>query len=256
MKSLVLTPLPEIPMVQTGDDLVEIIKAGLAKANLRLQDGDIIVIAQKIVSKAEGRWVNLVSVQPSPRAIKLAESIEKDPRLVELVLQESNQILRTRVGTMIVEHRLGFVCANAGIDHSNVAGVGDSAEEWVLLLPENPDATAQTIRKVLEEMSGDQIGVMIIDSHGRAWREGVVGVAIGLSGLPGLVDMRGKSDLFGYNLRITTIGAADELAAAASLLMGQANEATPIIHVRGFPYELRDGSLHELIRPKEMDLFR
>jgi len=124
------------------------------------------------------------------------------------------------------------------------------------LLPENPEATAQIICTTLEEKSGVQVGVMIIDSHGRAWREGVVGVAIGLAGLPGLVDMRGKSDLFGYNLHITTIGAADELAAAASLVMGQANEATPIIHVRGFPYELRNGSLHELLRPKEMDLFR
>ena len=243
-------------MVQTGDNLVEIITSGLSAANIILQDGDIIVLAQKIVSKAEGRRVNLVSVEPSARAVELAKTIEKDARLVELVLRESNQILRTRVGTIIVEHRLGFVCANAGIDHSNVAGVGNSLEEWVLLLPENPEATAQIICTALEEKSGVQVGVMIIDSHGRAWREGVVGVAIGLAGLPGLVDMRGKSDLFGYNLHITTIGAADELAAAASLVMGQANEATPIIHVRGFPYELRNGSLHELLRPKEMDLFR
>ncbi len=256
MKNLVLTPLPGIPLIRTGDNLVEIITSGLSDAKIILHDGDIIVLAQKIVSKAEGRWVNLVSVEPSPRAVELAETIEKDARLVELVLRESNQILRTRVGTMIVEHRLGFVCANAGIDHSNVAGEGNSTEEWVLLLPENPDATAQAIYIALEEISGVQVGVMIIDSHGRAWREGVVGVAIGLSGLPGLVDMRGKRDLFGYNLRITTIGAADELAAAASLVMGQANEATPIVHVRGFPYKLRNGNLHELLRPKEMDLFR
>jgi coenzyme F420-0:L-glutamate ligase/coenzyme F420-1:gamma-L-glutamate ligase len=254
--SLVLTPLPNIPIVHTGDDLVEIIWNGLSQANILLQEGDILVLAQKIVSKAEGRWINLVSIQPSARAVELADNIEKDPRLVELILRESNQILRTRVGTIIVEHRLGFVCANAGIDHSNVAGEGNSSEEWVLLLPENPDGSSNLIRQKLESRSGVHLGVMIIDSHGRAWRQGVVGVAIGLSGLPGLVDMRGKDDLFGYNLRITTIGAADELAAAASLVMGQTNEGTPIVHVRGFPYKLRDGNLKELIRPKEQDLFR
>ena len=243
-------------MVHTGDDLVEMIWNGLSQADIILQEEDILILAQKIVSKAEGRWVNLVSIQPSARAVELAENIEKDPRLVELVLSESNHILRTRAGTIIVEHRLGFVCANAGIDHSNVAGEGDSIEEWVLLLPENPDASAKIIRQRLEGRSGVHLGVMIIDSHGRAWRQGVVGVAIGLSGLPGIVDMRGKNDLFGYNLRITTIGAADELAAAASLVMGQANEGTPIVHVRGFPYKLRDGNLQELLRPKEQDLFR
>jgi coenzyme F420-0:L-glutamate ligase/coenzyme F420-1:gamma-L-glutamate ligase len=256
MKNLVLTPLQDIPMIKTGDNLATIINTGLENSGISLENGDIVVLAQKIVSKAEGRWVNLATVHPSTRANELGVALEKDPRLVELVLRESRQILRTRVGTMIVEHRLGFVCANAGIDHSNVAGEGSKEEEWVLLLPENPDASAQAIRGALEESSGVTVGVMIIDSHGRAWREGVVGVAIGLAGLPGLVDMRGKSDLFGYNLRITTIGAADELAAASSLVMGQANEATPVVHVRGFPYELRDGSLRELLRPKEADLFR
>jgi coenzyme F420-0:L-glutamate ligase/coenzyme F420-1:gamma-L-glutamate ligase len=256
MKSLVLTPLPNIPMIHTGDDLVGTIWNGLSEANIIPQDGDILALAQKIVSKAEGRWVNLVSIQPSVRAIELAEKIEKDSRLVELILRESNQVLRTRIGTIIVEHHLGFVCANAGIDHSNVAGEGNPTEEWVLLLPDNPDASAHVIRQKLESMSGVRLGVIIIDSHGRTWRQGVVGVAIGLSGLPGLVDMRGKSDLFGYNLRITTIGAADELAAAASLIMGQADEATPIVHVRGFPYKLGDGNLNELLRPKDQDLFR
>lgn len=243
-------------MVHTGDDLVEMVWKGLSHANITLEEGDILVLAQKIVSKAEGRWINLVSIQPSARAVELAENIEKDPRLVELVLRESNQILRTRVGTIIAEHRLGFVCANAGIDHSNVAGEGNFAEEWVLLLPEDPDGSSNLIRQKLEDRSGVTLGVMIIDSHGRAWRQGVVGVAIGISGLPGVVDMRGKSDLFGYNLRITTIGVADELAAAASLVMGQADEGTPIVHVRGFPYKLRDGNLKELLRPKEQDLFR
>jgi coenzyme F420-0:L-glutamate ligase/coenzyme F420-1:gamma-L-glutamate ligase len=256
MTSLVLTPLPNIPMVQTGDDLVDIIWRGLKETKLKLENGDIIALAQKIVSKAEGRWVNLVSVQPSERAKTLAINIEKDPRLIELILQESKEVLRTRPGMIIVEHRLGFVCANAGIDHSNVAGEAKPGEEWVLLLPTNPDGSAQMVRQKLEQLSGVQLGIVIIDSHGRAWRQGVVGVAIGIAGLPGLVDMRGKRDLFGYDLRITTIGAADELAAAASLVMGQAAEATPIVHARGFPYKLRNGKLSELLRPKDQDLFR
>jgi len=256
MTRLILSSLPDIPMIHTGDDLVEIIWDGLVKADIKIQDGDILVLAQKIVSKAEGRWVNLATVTPSINAIELAMMIDKDARLVELILQESNQVLRTRVGTIIVEHHLGFVCANAGIDHSNVAGEGNSSEDWVLLLPENPDESAYKIRQELEAKCEVSLGVMIIDSHGRAWRQGVVGVAIGIAGLPGLVDMRGKNDLFGYNLRITTIGAADELAAAASLVMGQADEATPIVHARGFPYPLREGSLKELLRPKEQDLFR
>jgi coenzyme F420-0:L-glutamate ligase/coenzyme F420-1:gamma-L-glutamate ligase len=256
MKSLLLTSLPDIPLIHTGDDLVDIIWRGLLTAEIVLENGDIIAIAQKIVSKAEGRWVNLVSVHPSERAICLAKKIEKDPRLIELILQESKEVLRTRLGTIIVEHRLGFVCANAGIDHSNVAGEAKPGEEWVLLLPENPDRSAQLVRQKLERLSGVRLGVVIIDSHGRAWRQGVVGVAIGIAGMPGLVDMRGISDLFGYDMRITTIGAADELAAAASLIMGQAAEATPIVHIRGFPYMLRDGNLSELIRPKEQDLFR
>ncbi len=256
MKSLVLTPLLDIPMVQTGDDLVNIIWIGLARTGIKLEDGDILALAQKIVSKAEGRWVNLVTVRPSARATKLAAKIDKDPRLIDLVLQESKSVLRTRPGTIIVEHRLGFVCANAGIDHSNVAGEAKPSEEWVLLLPENPDRSAQLVRQKLEELSGVKVGVVIIDSHGRAWRQGVVGIAIGIAGVPGLVDMRGKSDMFGYTLRITTIGAADELAAGASLVMGQVDEATPIVHVRGFPYKLREGNLSELLRPKDQDLFR
>ncbi len=256
MSSLWITPLPNIPMIQTGDDLVDIIWKGLSGAQITLQDNDILVLAQKIVSKAEDRWVNLETVKPNARAIALAKQIEKDPRLVELILQESRSVLRARPGTIIVEHRLGFVCANAGIDHSNVAGEAKPGEEWVLLLPENPDFSAQVIRQKIEALSSVQLGVMIIDSHGRSWRQGVVGVAIGIAGLPGIVDMRGKKDLFGYNLRITTIAAADELAAAASLVMGQANEATPIVHARGFPYKLRDGNLTELLRPKDQDLFR
>jgi coenzyme F420-0:L-glutamate ligase/coenzyme F420-1:gamma-L-glutamate ligase len=188
--------------------------------------------------------------------LELARQTEKDPRLVELILQESNEVLRTRLGTIIVEHRLGFVCANAGIDHSNVAGAGDSTEEWVLLLPKQPDRSAEKIRGDIQVKIGKQIAILIIDSHGRAWRNGTVGVAIGVAGMPALQDLRGMPDLFDFTLRITQVGVADELAAAASLVMGQAAEGTPVVHVRGFPYPLREASIVELIRPEDQDLFR
>jgi coenzyme F420-0:L-glutamate ligase / coenzyme F420-1:gamma-L-glutamate ligase len=259
-----LTPLPGIPLVKPGDDLAGIISASLERANQQLVSGDILVLAQKIVSKAEGRLVNLSSVIPSAHAEELAIQAEKDPRLVELILRESRAVLRVRPGTIIVEHRLGFVCASAGIDHSNVEGLhktteaaaADRIEDWMLLLPADPDASAARLRRQFEAASGARIGVLIIDSHGRAWRLGVVGTAIGFSGMPGLVDMRGQPDLFGYRLRITLIASADELAAAASLVMGQAAEGTPVVHVRGFPYPLRDGSLKELLRPHDQDMFR
>jgi coenzyme F420-0:L-glutamate ligase/coenzyme F420-1:gamma-L-glutamate ligase len=253
---LTLTPLIGLPLIKSGDNLIELIIDALKRNKINLIDGDVLVLAQKIISKSEGRMVNLATISPSPAATQMAQETEKDPRLVELILQESVSVLRTRPGTIVVEHRLGFVCANAGIDHSNVAGEGSNKEEWVLLLPENPDSSAEQIRTGIEHRLRVSIGVMIIDSHGRAWRMGTVGVAIGLAGLPGLVDMRGVSDLFGYTLRITQIGAADELAAAASLVMGQAAEATPVVHVHGFPYSLRDGSLRELLRPPELDMFR
>lgn len=254
--ALTLTPLHSIPLIRHGDNLADIVVRALITNNISVEDNDVLVFAQKIVSKAEGRAVNLVTITPSPRAMELAEITEKDPRLVELILCESNAVLRTRVGTIIVEHKLGFVCANAGIDHSNVAGTGDAAEEWVLLLPADPDHSAQMIRSEIQSKTGKQVGVLIIDSHGRAWRNGTVGLAIGLAGLPGLEDLRGRSDLFDFTLRITQVGVADELAAAASLVMGQAAEGTPVIHVRGFPYPLRNGNLQELIRPREQDLFR
>lgn len=254
--SLTLTPLSGIPLIRHGDNLADIIVRSLTETGIQLQDGDIFALAQKVVSKSEGRTVNLATVMPSERAFELAEQTQKDARVIELILQESNEVLRTRVGAIIVEHRLGFVCANAGIDHSNVAGEGNSAEEWVLLLPQNPDISSKRMRAEIESRTGKRIGVLIIDSHGRAWRNGTVGSAIGMSGIPGLEDLRGKPDLFGYTLQVTTVGVADELAAAASLVMGQAAEGTPVVHVRGFPYPLREGSLGELIRPKEQDLFR
>ena len=253
---LTLTPLKGIPFIRQGDNLADIVLDAIQENNIALDHSDILVFAQKIVSKAEGRAVNLVTVVPSQRATEIAARTEKDPRFVELILQESKEVLRTRPGTVIVEHKLGFVCANAGIDHSNVAGVGSTSEEWVLLLPANPDRSAEMLCKEVRSQTGKQVGVLIIDSHGRAWRNGTVGVAIGVAGLPGLQDLRGQPDLFGFTLRITQVGVADELAAAASLVMGQAAEGTPVVHVRGFPYPLREGSLRELIRPKEQDLFR
>ncbi len=254
--ALTLTPLPSLPIISPGDDLAALILDTLEQNHLSLADGDILVIAQKIISKAEGRLVNLTTVQPSDRAKEYAEITGKDPRLLELILSESKSVLRTRENLIIVEHRLGFISANAGIDHSNVSGPWGNPEDWVLLLPENPDFSAENLRKAIEKACGCRIGVVIIDSHGRAWRLGTIGTTIGLSGMPGLVDLRGQPDLFDYRLRMTQVAAADELAAAASLIMGQAKEGTPVVHVQGFPYPLREGSLQELIRPEEMDLFR
>lgn len=253
---LILSPVVGIPIIQPGSNLLEIILECMSNCDLSLQNNDVLVIAQKIISKAEGRFVNLLDVTPSNRAQQLAVEIEKDPRLVELILRESREVLRTRPGTIIVEHKLGFVCANAGIDHSNVGPIESQSEEWVLLLPENPDQSAAKLRKEIFELVGVNVGILIIDSHGRAWRLGIVGTTIGLAGVPGLVDLRGFPDLFGMELRITQIAAADELAAAASLMMGQAAEGNPVIHVRGFPYALRESSLSELLRPHEIDLFR
>jgi coenzyme F420-0:L-glutamate ligase/coenzyme F420-1:gamma-L-glutamate ligase len=253
---LILTPLAGMPLIAAGDDLAALVDAALAANHIRLQDGDILVLGQKIVSKAEGRMLNLADIQPGKRARQVAQEADKDPRLVELILRESKRIVRTRPGTLIVEHKLGFVCANAGIDHSNVAISGSGPQEYVLLLPSDPDETAARIRTELESRSGNRLGVIINDSHGRAWRLGTVGACIGLSGVPPLVDERGWPDLFGYRLQSTIVGVADELAAAASLVMGQADEGTPAVHVRGFPYPLREGSLSELLRPAEQDLFR
>lgn len=255
-KKLELTAIAGIPVIREGDDLAEIIYEASKACELTFEDGDVLVLAQKIVSKSEGRLVNLNTVTPSERAKELAEYLDKRPELVELILSESSEVLRTRPGTIIVQHKNGYVCANAGIDHSNVTGPWGEHADWVLLLPENSDESATRIRMGLEELSGAKVAVLIIDSHGRAWRNGVVGISIGMSGMPGLVDMRGSEDMNAYKLRVTTIAAADELAAGASLLMGQANEGTPIVHVRGFPYPFREGSVAELIRDKEKDMFR
>jgi len=254
--AVTLTALPGLPLVRPGDDLASLILDSLRAAGIDLKDRDVLVVGQKVVSKAEGRLRNLAEVVPGDEARRLARQAEKDPRLVELVLAESRRVLRTRPGLIIVEHRLGFVCANAGIDHSNVAGEESGGEAWVLLLPEDPDASARRLRERLQAASGARLGVLIIDSHGRAWRLGTVGVVIGAAGFPCLVDLRGQEDLFGYRLRVTEVGLGDEVAAAASMLMGQAAEGRPVVHVRGLAYPERDGSLTELLRPEAEDLFR
>jgi coenzyme F420-0:L-glutamate ligase/coenzyme F420-1:gamma-L-glutamate ligase len=254
--ALSLIPLKNFPLVHPGDKLSDIIIRTLEKDGHHLVNGDILVIAQKIVSKAEGRLVNLTTVEPSQKAHYYAAITGKNPCLIELILSESQEVLRARENLIIVQHKLGFVSANAGIDHSNVSGPWGDQMDWVLLLPENPDASAKAIREHLEAHYQCRIGVLIIDSHGRAWRMGTVGVTIGLSGIPGLVDLRGEADLFDYRLRVTQVAAADELAAGASLMMGQAREGTPVVLARGFPYPLREADFSELIRPKERDLFR
>jgi len=255
-QSLTLTALPHIPLIQPGDDLCAIILKSLAEAEIQLQDDDVLILAQKIVSKAEGRLVKLSSVEPSARAKELAVTLQKDPRHVEVILRESKDIVRMRAGVIVVEHRLGYVCANAGVDRSNVAPHGDHEDDYLLMLPEDPDQSGVELRQKLFDATGARVGVIVNDSHGRAWRNGTVGVAIGAAGVPALLDLRGTPDLFDYPLQITQVGLADELAAAASLLMGQAAEGRPVIHARGVPYPMRDGDAQELIRQKELDMFR
>ena len=204
MNSLKLCGLEGIPIIRQGDDLAEIILTALHRSKIVLQDGDILVVTQKIISKAEGRLINLTDIHPAASSRRMAKRCNKDPRLVEIILQESNSVLRVRPGILIVEHRLGFVCANAGIDHSNIQDRPGTTQEWVSLLPKDPDASARNLRQTLQSRTKTELGVLIIDSHGRAWRNGTSGVAIGLSGLPGLEDLRGKPDLFDRKLQITT----------------------------------------------------
>ena len=253
MRSLTLTALPGIPEVAPGARLAELLLAAVARAGEKVSAGDILVVAQKIVSKAEGRIIRLAAVTPSREALELGHAADKDPRLAELILRESRTVLRVKPGVIIVEHRLGFVMANGGIDQSNV---GAPDEEVVLLLPEDPDASARRIRDDVRSACGADAGVVINDSFGRAWRNGVTGVALGVAGTPALVDLRGTTDRGGRTLRVTQVAAADELAAAASLVMGQADEGFPAVLARGFPYPLRDGAAQELVRSRAEDLFR
>lgn len=249
-----LIALEGVPLVREGDDLADIVLDALTRAGLELQERDVLVVAQKIVSKSEGRIVRLDTIEPSSRARDIAPVIEKDARLVELILRESREVLRMRAGIIIVEDVRGLVLANAGVDASNVNA--DGGDGSVLLLPAEPDASAAKLHAALHARVGRDIGVVINDSIGRAWRNGTIGTAIGVAGLPGLLDLRGTADLFGRKLRTTDLGLADEIAAAASLLMGQAGEGRPIILVRGVPYQRREGQARELLRPKALDFFR
>jgi len=290
-----LIALPDFPLVKHGDDLAALTLASLQRAGLRLQPDDVVVLAQKIVSKAEGRGVDLATVTPSARALELAQTVQKDARLVELVLREARRVVRAGKDVLIVEHRRGYIMANAGIDQSNIAhaesvtgiegaagcdGVADrdggageqgaagTAGGQALLLPEDPDASAARLSARLGELAGGEApGVIISDSFGRPWRLGTVGVAIGCAGLAPLLDLRGQRDLVGRALRVTVVGHADEIAAAASLVMGQADEGRPVVLVRGLAALRgaaaraasgieRHGPAAALIRPAGEDLFR
>ena len=251
---LTLTAVAGIPSVQPGDDIAGLVMRSLDETGINLLSGDILVIAQKIISKAEGRLIQLESVTPGERARQVARATDKDPRLVELILGESDEISRLAPGVLIVCHRLGFTSANAGIDRSNVGQDGEN--ETVLLLPCDPDASAQQIRQTIEQHCGVCMGVVISDSHGRPFRLGTVGVAIGVSGLPALWDRRGEADLHGYTLQHTDVGVGDEIAAAAGLLMGQGAEGLPVVLVRGLALPHTAGRATDLIRPKDKDLYR
>lgn len=251
---IIATALAGIPTIEAGENLAEVMLSALARTGLRLETGDVLVLAQKIVSKAEGRRVRLADVVPSARARALAKEADKDARIIELILKESVEVMRCRPGAVIVRHRLGIVLANAGIDASNVESADGS--ECVLLLPEYPDTSAARLRKALRDATSTDVAVVINDSLGRAWRMGTVGAAIGAAGLAALIDLRGAPDRNGRNLRTTEVGLADEIAAAASLLMGQAAEGTPIVHVRGLSRHGGEGRAADLVRPLSMDLFR
>jgi coenzyme F420-0:L-glutamate ligase/coenzyme F420-1:gamma-L-glutamate ligase len=249
-----LIGLSDLPLVQPGDDLAALIVAALERAGLRPAAGDVLVVAQKIVSKAEDRFVDLATVKPSERAQTLAAEIGKDARLVEVILSESQRVVRQRTNVLITEHRLGYVMANAGIDQSNV-GPRDGRER-VLLLPRDPDAAAENLRAKLSAHFGCALAVIVSDSFGRPWRRGTAGIALGAAGLPSVIDLRGRDDLFGRPLQVSIVGFADEIAAAASLIMGQAAEALPVVLVRGLTWTEAPSPAASLIRAAEEDLFR
>ncbi len=255
MNAMQLFAVPDLPAVQPGDDIAALIVEKLAAAGAALQPGDILVIAQKIVSKAEGRLVRLADVQPGDEAHRLADVVGKEPAVIQVVLDDSNEILRVRRGLLVVEQRSGWVCANAGVDRSNVQADGES--EYLALLPADADASAAALRARLAELTGVAPAVIINDSHGRAWRIGTVGVAIGCAGLPPIWNQRGLHDLFGYELVSSEECIADELAAAASLIMGQSNEGRPVVVIRGYtPPDLPPAPAQEIRRPAAMDAFR
>ncbi|HLN10986.1 MAG TPA: coenzyme F420-0:L-glutamate ligase [Xanthobacteraceae bacterium] len=249
-----LIGIPGLPLVRAGDDLAGLIAAAIDRAGLAPATGDVLVVAQKIVSKAEDRAVDLTTVEPSARAQTIGAETAKDPRLVEVILGESRRVVRQRPNVLITEHRLGYVMANAGVDHSNVAPA--DGNERVLLLPVDPDGSADRLRQKLSARYGCDIAVIINDSFGRPWRRGTAGVALGAAGLPSVLDLRGRPDLFGRALQVSLVGFADEIAAAASLVMGQAAEAMPAVLVRGLVWSEAPSPAQTLVRVPEEDLFR
>ncbi|MFQ5913981.1 MAG: coenzyme F420-0:L-glutamate ligase [Nitrospinota bacterium] len=255
MNAIQCWALPDIPAVRPGDDLAEIICQSARKAGLEFLRGDLLVVAQKIVSKAEGRTVALCEVEPSGRARRIAQATGRDPRFVEVILRESNEVVLASKTALVVEHRSGVVCANAGVDHSNVCGSLEG-EEVVSLLPQDADASARGLRDQIRERTGTEVAVIVSDTHGRPFRRGVVGVALGAAGIDPLADCRGEPDFFGRRLEITIVAQGDEAAAAASLLMGQAGEGRPAVLIRGFEYRKSDAGARPLFRPKREDLFR
>ena len=256
MESLTLFAIPNIPIIQPGDAVADIIVTRLHASGQHLEQGDIVVIAQKIVSKAEGRLVHLADVEPSDRASEIAAIVEKDPAYVQAILNDSRSVIRARPGLLIVEQRSGWICANAGIDRSNVQDI--DGETVIALLPEDSDASAERIRRKLGELTGVTPAVIISDSHGRAWRMGTEGVCIGCSGLPPVWDQRGRHDMQGYELLSSEECIADELAAAASLLMGQSDEGQPVVVIRGYemPEDSPSAPATAIQRPVEKDAFR
>lgn len=249
-----LTALPEFPLVEPGDDLATLIQASLTRGAIVLEDGDLLVVAQKVVSKAENRYAYLNHVTVGDRAKKLALEVDKDPRLVQLILDQSCGIVAKRRGVLIVEHNLGYVHANAGIDQSNITS--DECNPRVLLLPENPDLSADNLSSKLKSSTLSHLAIIINDSAGRAWRNGSAGFAIGTSGFVALKSMIGNRDLFGREMQVTEVAIADELAAAASFLMGQAGEAAPVILIRGANLTPSCDGSSAMIRARDQDLFR
>ncbi len=253
MPKLTIETLNHIPLVVEGDDISAMILDACRQQGLALADDDIVVVAQKIVSKAEGRLVRLADVEPGPEAVRLAAATEKPPELVQLILDESSTVMRHKPGVIIVRHKLGHVGANAGIDQSNVEG---EAGEFALLLPIDPDRSAAALRDALGKQTGCRLGVLVADSLNRPWRLGTTGGAIGCAGFTVIDDRRGGSDMFGRELKVTMINRADSIAALATLAMGETDEGTPVAIIRGFEPDPVDGRAAEIMRPLEDDLFQ
>ena len=252
--SLALQALPGIPDIEPGCDLAAELLQAVARAQTALRSGDVLVVAQKAVSKSEGCYVDLRDLQPSDRAVALAVTTGKDPRFVEAVLRESRAVIRAARNVLITRHRLGYVMANAGIDRSNIRLI-DGADS-VLLLPRDPDASARRLRDVLAARSGARIAVVVSDSFGRPWRVGTVNVALGVAGMPSMLDLRGGQDRHGRRLETTQIALADAVAAAAGIAMGEAAESTPAVLVRGLHWNGPESDSRALIRPVAEDLFQ